>query len=1343
MLYLFKVLKKSNLLQCALLFLIIICGNAVAEDTLWQTDWYMGDGQISIDRNWNDAYWVSDSLNIVNHRICFVAANIDYSHTGWKLIKIAGRPPEFHAAFYPYDFNDDGKNDFPVILPDGLYICFAESDSFECHKVYNITPIFNDITFTYPCDWNNDGKTDILFTLNRRGIYVLYDDDDGNPLTWAFSTLRSMPGNYIGLDHEIIDFDGDGFLDIVTGMNNVNDLCIIYGPNCTSIENIYHEHSSIGHIGWRTIVTDLDDDSDLDIVTVSSPRYLHIFRNDGDSLTLYLRHNFIHSDGLAVGDFDLDGDLDVIVGQIETSEGFYLFRNLYTETGVFSFSDSSRLTTERGYYDAICMHDFDLDGLQDLASCDSKVGWFRCTGPFSFREYEICTGYDRRADFAYAFNTELACGDEDVDIAFSCREGYYFLDNQMIRRYSSYGFLESSVLHIPPEKYAKSFGWVDCLPDGFDIDYFVRLGNSVTACTTESWTRVPMSGIPLESIVDNRTEDFFQYRIEFRRTIGDSAESPRVDSIHLALEYRPNINITFAEETDCDDRNIVEICYEISGDSVPYDVQLHLSIDSGITWTFPFDSIWDCEGDLGDSIYPGEHCLFWELGYDIPGIEGYYPMRIIASTDEFDCVCSNIFDDPLRYNGTIPICLILGKIPGVLTDINTNITYKLGDTTRGLEWFPDTTDTNFSSYLRGHINFTHRYSWSDGHLYIYYNLCSPVMYDTLKMILRKDDDIKLWIDGKLIFEEHDHLGNIDSLEPPDTVIVTLDSCKSHSVLMWLYDDWTNCIISHWFEDLHGNPATWLRYSLEPDTGTHYIETVSDTTVYFGPLDSKPPRVSLDCPDTSVFVGEEINILWDVEDLFFCNDSGIIIVEYGSETDTYDVADGRFDWTIPTSIDCDTAMIIVELRDSFCNWGYDSCEINILRPGYISISFGDTIGKRCRPVVVPLTIDSADAFIGSIMINIEVDTTAAIPMNFTPVYSPMPCSTVLTGDGELWTLELFWPMRITVTPGILGYINFMINCPAKAGFFTIIDITSSIADYADVYWRDGSIIVDYKSESWLTTLHFRDISSPKRNAELTFGANYSASDSYDPLVDLLYLAPPPDGLRIWFDIDDPVFPAVSQLHRDVKDLMTENVWTVIIDDPAGTYVNWNSSTFTEGIYILNNTQDMRVDTWYMAEPFETLIISWDLPRLELDTIAIKSGWNMVSLPVFNPISKSNFVFRDILSGPFEYNIATSTFFFPEFVAPGHGYWVYYLTDKDVILVGNKVELVKRNFEKGWNLIGVPGKQYASSEIDFDGGTLISVYGYEPSTGMFFEPDTLIPGQSYWLLVDTTGVVEIPR
>ena len=85
----------------------------------------------------------------------------------------------------------------------------------------------------------------------------------------------------------------------------------------------------------------------------------------------------------------------------------------------------------------------------------------------------------------------------------------------------------------------------------------------------------------------------------------------------------------------------------------------------------------------------------------------------------------------------------------------------------------------------------------------------------------------------------------------------------------------------------------------------------------------------------------------------------------------------------------------------------------------------------------------------------------------------------------------------------------------------------------------------------------------------------------------------------------------------------------------------------------------------------------------------------------------------------------------------------MSDKDVILVGEKVELVRRNFEKGWNLIGVPGKRYSASEIGFDRGTLISVYGYEPSTGMFFEPDSLIPGQSYWILVDTTGVVEIPR
>ena len=49
------------------LFLPLVIDLSFAQDTLWQTDWYMGAGQLSISGEWNYRYYTADNLNTENH----------------------------------------------------------------------------------------------------------------------------------------------------------------------------------------------------------------------------------------------------------------------------------------------------------------------------------------------------------------------------------------------------------------------------------------------------------------------------------------------------------------------------------------------------------------------------------------------------------------------------------------------------------------------------------------------------------------------------------------------------------------------------------------------------------------------------------------------------------------------------------------------------------------------------------------------------------------------------------------------------------------------------------------------------------------------------------------------------------------------------------------------------------------------------------------------------------------------------------------------------------------------------------------------------------------------------
>ena len=94
---------------------------------------------------------------------------------------------------------------------------------------------------------------------------------------------------------------------------------------------------------------------------------------------------------------------------------------------------------------------------------------------------------------------------------------------------------------------------------------------------------------------------------------------------------QPSIDsVWFSEETDCDGRNVVEICYELSSDTreSTNTISVQMSDDGGATWNVPLDSIWDEVGDIGADVDTGLHCFYWEMGEDIPDSEGYGIVKI-------------------------------------------------------------------------------------------------------------------------------------------------------------------------------------------------------------------------------------------------------------------------------------------------------------------------------------------------------------------------------------------------------------------------------------------------------------------------------------------------------------------------------------------------------------------------------------------------------------------------------------------------------------------------------------------------------------------------------------------
>ncbi|ODS36162.1 hypothetical protein BEH94_08445 [Candidatus Altiarchaeales archaeon WOR_SM1_SCG] len=257
-------------------------------------------------------------------------------------------------------------------------------------------------------DLDNNGKMDIVLSYcYEPKISIFFNDGtsgDGNVIFDKIS-YSSSPWSPI----EILDFDIDGYLDIVTSSgrlfhnegnktftwdtlpvsgndivsgffnkDNYPDFAISQGNALTVIfnENVSFNHSiEYGVSGRAAIATeDLDGDGDFDLVMLGVPYhpdlailynmgYGYFFATDDTRINLNNISSLVVSDeiySIDLLDFNTDEVLDI---GIVSSANFYIFKG--NENGTFSqvFNKSLRDSS----LNSVCSADFDGNGILDFA----------------------------------------------------------------------------------------------------------------------------------------------------------------------------------------------------------------------------------------------------------------------------------------------------------------------------------------------------------------------------------------------------------------------------------------------------------------------------------------------------------------------------------------------------------------------------------------------------------------------------------------------------------------------------------------------------------------------------------------------------------------------------------------------------------------------------------------------------------------------------------------------------------------------------------------------------------------------------------------------------------------
>ena len=235
------------------------------------------------------------------------------------------------------DYNEDGLLD--IWAPDGYqgnYIFHNDGDSTFTARgpdSLGLTPSSNGET-TLMGDYDGDGHTDILY--RSTAVQLWKSNGDGtftNTTSGAGISLSGTSGGYNGTAWG--DYNNDGDLDLYGGQGGSNKLYENNGDgtftDVTSSAGVAGPSATTRGVSWG----DYDNDGDLDLYVAHSDGANNLFHNNGDgtftdkAFLLGLDYGS-GSYGATWADFDLDGDLDLFLGNSSSSSRLY--RNELTST---------------------------------------------------------------------------------------------------------------------------------------------------------------------------------------------------------------------------------------------------------------------------------------------------------------------------------------------------------------------------------------------------------------------------------------------------------------------------------------------------------------------------------------------------------------------------------------------------------------------------------------------------------------------------------------------------------------------------------------------------------------------------------------------------------------------------------------------------------------------------------------------------------------------------------------------------------------------------------------------------------------------------------------------------
>jgi hypothetical protein len=215
-------------------------------------------------------------------------------------------------------------------------------------------------------DYDNDGDLDIVLaaekssSINQSNRIFRYENGTFTDINAGLTAINLA-------SVEWGDYDNDGYLDILSiGRNGSNPVSIVYhnnGDNTFTDINAGLQGVNSGSCAWG----DYDNDGDLDILLTGATGSINVskvYRNNGDNTFTDINAGLTggYFTSCSWCDFDNDSDLDILISGYSGSS---YFSNLYRNNGDNTFTDINA-GLQGVYLGSSVWGDYDSDGDQDI-----------------------------------------------------------------------------------------------------------------------------------------------------------------------------------------------------------------------------------------------------------------------------------------------------------------------------------------------------------------------------------------------------------------------------------------------------------------------------------------------------------------------------------------------------------------------------------------------------------------------------------------------------------------------------------------------------------------------------------------------------------------------------------------------------------------------------------------------------------------------------------------------------------------------------------------------------------------------------------------------------------------